>query len=64
MSEQPEPNVVLRGGPFDGRVIHVANLVPVSLQVENERFIYRPTTEVDSEFTALAVWKFDRTEAA
>jgi hypothetical protein len=61
--EHPEANVVLRGGPFDGRRLHVGNLVPISLQVEGERFVYRPTRELDSEFTTLTMWVFDHTEA-
>lgn len=61
--EHSDPNVVLRGGPLDGRLLHVANLVPISLQVEGERFVYRPTRELDSEFPTLTMWVFDHTEA-
>lgn len=59
-----EPNVVLRGGPFDGERIHLDHLEPIRLQVDGEWFVYRPTVEVDSEFATLAMWVFDHTEAA
>lgn len=62
-NEEPAPNIVLRGGPFDGKRMHVGNHVPLSLQIEGERFVYRPTREPDAEFADLTTWAFDHTEA-
>jgi hypothetical protein len=63
-NDAPEPNIVLRGGPFDGRRMHADNLEPITLRVEGERFVYRPTPELDTEFPTLAMWVFSHTEAA
>jgi hypothetical protein len=62
-TDEPEPNIVLRGGPFDGRRMHADSLAPISLQVEGERFVYRPTSDLDTEFPTLAMWVFEHTEA-
>jgi hypothetical protein len=67
MSEPPfdgEPNIVLRGGPLDGEKLHIENLVPIGIEVGDERCVYRPTRELDSEFETLAIWVFDHAEAA
>lgn len=62
--EAAAPNVVLRGGPLDGEQRHVASRAPIGIEVGEERAVYRPTAEHDSEFEMLAVWAFDRTETA
>lgn len=59
-----EPNVVLRGGPLDGENLHVGNWVPIGIEVGDERCVYRPTRELDSEFETLAIWVFDHAETA
>jgi hypothetical protein len=64
MSDHPDLNVVLRGGPFDGRRMRVGNRVPVTLELEGEGFVYRPTAELDDEYPTLTIWVLDRIEAA
>lgn len=64
MSEHPDPDVVLRGGPFDGRRLRVDDPAPVRIGLEGETFVYRPTQEIDDEFPTLKIWVFDRIEAA
>ena len=59
-----EPNIVLRGGPLDGEKLHLENLAPIAVEVGDERCVYRPTPELDSEFETLAMWVFDHAEAA
>jgi hypothetical protein len=59
-----EPNIVLRGGPLDGERLHINGLVPLGVEVGDERCVYRPTRELDSEYETLAVWVFDHAEAA
>ena len=59
-----KPNVVLRGGPLDGEQRHINSRVPIGIEAGDERFIYRPTAELDTEHPTLAVWVFDRTETA
>lgn len=58
------PNVVLRGGPLDGEQLALDGRVPISIEVGDERAVYRPTTELDSEFETLAIWVFDHAETA
>jgi hypothetical protein len=53
------PNVVLRGGPLDGERLHLGSRRPLRVEVGDERAIYRPTHELDSEFETLAVWVYD-----
>jgi hypothetical protein len=57
--DHPNPNAVLRGGPFDGSLIRVHDQVPVSLDLGNERYIYRPTGELDEEHWTLSVYVLD-----
>ena len=64
VSDHPDPNVVLRGGPFDGRRMRVGNRAPIRLTIEGEGFIYRPSIELDDEYPTLTIWVFDRVEAA
>jgi hypothetical protein len=54
-----DPNVVLRGGPLDGEQVHVEARTPISIEVGDQRCVYRPTAETDSEFETLAVWVYD-----
>jgi hypothetical protein len=60
--EAVEPNVVLRGGPLDGDQLHLASRVAVGIEVEGERFVYRPTAETDDEYPTLTIWVLDRVE--
>ncbi len=69
MSEEPafdlaEPNAVLRGGPLDGEQLHLANRVPIRIEVGEDRCVYRPTAELDTEFPTLAIWAYDHAETA
>ncbi|WP_034263720.1 hypothetical protein [Actinospica robiniae] len=57
-----DPNVVLRGGPLDGRCVHVAAWVPIRLDADGSSAVYRPTSELDTEFPTLAIWVFDHAE--
>lgn len=57
-------NAVLRGGPLDGAQVHVYRREPIGIEVEAERYVYRPTVELDDEFPTLAVWVFDHSEPA
>jgi len=61
---QADPNVVLRGGPLDGQRVHVAAWVPIRLAADGASAVYRPTSELDTEFPTLAIWVFDRTDPA
>jgi len=64
MSNHPEPNIVLRGGLFDGERMHVGSQAPVSLEAESQGFVYRPTAVLDHEFPTLVTGVLGRTEAA
>lgn len=70
MSDQPnqleraDPNMVLRGGPLDGEKAHVDGWIPISIEVGDERCVYQPTRELDSEFDTLAIWVFDHSVPA
>lgn len=57
--EPAKPNVVLRGGPLDGEQRHVDSRAPISIEVDGQRCIYRPTHETDTEFETLAIWVYD-----
>lgn len=59
MPHYTEPNVVLRGGPLDGEQRHIDSRAPISIEVGDERVVYRPTHETDTEFETLAVWVYD-----
>jgi hypothetical protein len=66
MSNHSEPNIVLRGGPFDGKRMRVGSQAPVSLKVDGKGkgFAYRPTTELDHEYPTLVAWILDGAEAS
>lgn len=59
-----EPNAVLRGGPLDGEQVTVGGYRTIGIQLDGERAVYRPTSELDTEFPTLAVWVWDHTEQA
>jgi len=63
MSNHSEPNIVLRGGLFDGKRMRVGSQAPVSLEAEGKGFVYRPTADLDHEFPTLVAWVLDRTES-
>lgn len=69
MSEQPtgghpRPNIVLRGGPFEGRQLYQDD--PHQTLAINEGrgpfFLYRPTGETDAEYATLTVFVLDHME--
>ena len=70
MSEQPtsaenKPNIILRGGPFDGRQLEQAKpyeTLAIHEGGDTPFFIYRPTGELDEEYPALAVFVLDHME--
>ena len=62
--DQPEPNIVLRGGPLDGGQMYVEHWVPIVQDVGDERCVYRPTGERDTEYPTLAVYTIDHIESA
>lgn len=57
--EHPDPNVVLRGGPLDGRRTRVHNWSPAFLEVEGRMYAYRPLGELDIEYPTLGVYVYD-----
>lgn len=57
--EHPDPNVVLRGGPLDGRRTRVHNWAPAFLDVDGRTCVYRPLGELDAEYPMLNVYVFD-----
>ena len=59
IEDHPNPNAVLRGGPLDGTLIRVHDQVPVSFDLDNERYVYRPTGELDTEHWTLGVYLID-----
>lgn len=61
-ADHPDPNAVLRGGPLDGGLIRVRDWVPVSFDVDHERYVYRPTDELDHEHWTLRVYLIDHIE--
>ena len=60
--EQTPANVVLCGGPLDGQRLHVAARVPIRLGADGTTAVYRPTSELDTEFPTLAIWVFDHAD--
>lgn len=59
------PNAVLRGGPFDGRMVSVDELLlPLAISDDGAipYFVYRPTGEADEEYPALTRYALDHTE--
>lgn len=68
MSKQPAPehhraNIVLRGGPFDGRTL--SGDPSQALAINEGRgpyFIYRPSDQIDTEYRTLAVFVIDHME--
>ncbi len=55
-NDEPEPNIVLRGGPFDGERLHVDYRAPVKREANGRVFIYGPTGEMDSEYETLLMY--------
>jgi hypothetical protein len=62
LADHPNPNAVLRGGPLDGTLIRFHDRAPVSFDVGNERYVYRPTDELDAEHWTLSVYVIDHIE--
>ena len=60
--DHPDPNAVLRGGPLDGTLIRVHDQLPVSFELEHQRYVYRPTGELDAEHPTLGVYLIDHVE--
>lgn len=54
--DDPDPNAVLRGGPFDGERLRIDNWASITLEYSGRTFLYRPTGETDSEYGHLAVY--------
>jgi hypothetical protein len=57
---EPVPNIVLRGGPYDGR--HLSGDPGRTLGIGSTNgpsFVYRPTGETDADDDTLAVYMFD-----
>lgn len=64
-TQNPEPNVVLCGGPLDGRATHVhPGWPPITVQSDNQECVYRPTGETDSEYLTLNIYVFDHAKPA
>ena len=70
-SEQPdtvsrgEPNAVLRGGPYDGRVTQVhPGWPPIIVQSGDQDCMYRPTGATDEQYPTLTVYVFADARAA
>ena len=57
--EHPDPNVVLRGGPLDGRRTRVHNWSTAFLESDGRMYAYRPLGELDAEYPTLNVYVFD-----
>ena len=56
---QGTPNVVLRGGPADGRTMDVASLdAIIELSIDGQVHSYRPTPDFDDEHPSLNVFAF------
>ena len=54
------PNVVLRGGPFDGATVRVTTYrTVIERWADGRRHRYRPTTEVDDEYPTLLIFVYD-----
>jgi hypothetical protein len=62
MSEDPEANVVLRGGQLDGIRVKAENRKPLTLKAGEMLFVYRPLDEMDSEYPTLGVYVYSHTE--
>jgi hypothetical protein len=60
--DHSEPNIVLRGGPLDGERMRVEYRVPIVRDVGDERCVYRPTGDLDTEYPTLAVYVIDHIE--
>jgi hypothetical protein len=53
------PNVVLRGGPFDGATVRVATYnTVIERRADGRRHRYRPTVEVDDEYPTLLIFVY------
>ena len=62
--DHPDPNVVLRGGPLDGRRTRVHNWAPAFLEVDGRMYAYRPLGELDTEYPTLNVYVLDESGQA
>jgi hypothetical protein len=62
--EHPDPNIVLRGGPLDGIRVRMPAWAPVTLDAGDEKCVYRPLGEADSEHPSLSAYVFDHAEGA
>jgi hypothetical protein len=57
------PNAILRGGPFDGKQVHTFTWVDIAEYGEDGTVsIYRPTAELDEEYTALVRYEHESTQ--
>jgi hypothetical protein len=53
------PNVVLRGGPFDGATVRVTTYnAVIERRGGGMRHRYRPTTDVDDEYPTLLIFVY------
>lgn len=59
--EVGRPNAVLRGGPFDGEQVRVAAQAPLVRFAGKVRHVYRPTSELDTEYPTLVVYVHEHT---
>ncbi|WP_034261153.1 hypothetical protein [Actinospica robiniae] len=56
---QGHPNIVLRGGPADGRTLDFTPLdATIELSFGGQVHSYRPTPDRDDEYPALTVFAF------
>jgi hypothetical protein len=56
---QGTPNIVLRGGPADGRTMDASPLdAMVELSMDGQIHSYRPTPDLDDEHPSLTVFAF------
>ncbi len=56
---QGTPNIVLRGGPADGRTLDATPLdAMIELSFDGQIHSYRPTPDLDDEHPALTVFAF------
>lgn len=56
---QGTPNIVLRGGPADGRTMDAAPLdAIIEFSIDGQVHSYRPTPDLDDEYPTLTVFAF------
>jgi hypothetical protein len=56
---QGTPNIVLRGGPVDGRTMDITDRdAIIELEIDGQVHSYRPTPDLDDEYPTLTVFLF------